>query len=203
MNLRALCATALCATVLALPVLPQATFAQPVAAPQATRELPEKKPSRLEAAGQARLHWYDGGKRHALLVDPARVADFSEKSARARVPLRPASQAEKGSASLPAGVSPVFRDADAPGRLRALPGGVIVTLKVPPAGNDAGAREAQARRELVAAGLEPLRAIDPEARRWLVASPAGLPALELANRLQESGDFESAAPNWWRQRTLK
>ncbi|ODT34671.1 MAG: hypothetical protein ABS55_10885 [Lautropia sp. SCN 70-15] len=65
------------------------------------------------------------------------------------------------------------------------------------------AREAEGRRQIAAAGLHALRPIGPDARRWLVASPPGMPALELANRLQESGVFESASPNWWKPRALK
>lgn len=120
-------------------------------------------------------------------------------------PLRAARASEKAMSAdgLPAGVSPVLRDALAPAHVRALPGGVIVTLKAPPAGTDAAAREATARSELVEAGLEPVRAIGPTDRVWLVASPAGLESLAIANRLHESGQFESATPNWWQSRALK
>ena len=38
---------------------------------------------------------------------------------------------------------------------------------------------------------------------WLVGSEPGLPSLDLANRLYESGDFAVAAPNWWQPRALK
>ena len=34
-------------------------------------------------------------------------------------------------------------------------------------------------------------------------TPPGMPALELANRLHASTDFESAEPNWWKPRALK
>ena len=197
-----------------------AAFAAPVAAPVFAQEAPAtrtvgKSPGKAPgkapaqrakpaaAAAAAQHYWYDGGERRELRIDPSQVADFgNEKGATARL-LRPARDSEKAATRLPAGVSPVLTDAVAWSRPRALPGGIIVTLKRAPAGNDAAVREAQARRQLVAAGLEPLRAIDPEARRWLVASPAGLESLEQANRLHESGDFESAAPNWWQPRSLK
>lgn len=147
--------------------------------------------------------WHDGERRRDLRIDPAQVADFRTARAGKSAPLRARSEAEKNASSLPAGMSPVFVDPGAPGQVRALPGGVIVTLKRPPAGNDAAQREADGRRQLAAAGLQPLRPIGPDARRWLVGSPAGMPALELANRLHDSGDFESAAPNWWQPRALK
>lgn len=136
-------------------------------------------------------------------IDPTRVADFRTPSSAGKSALRARSQTEKNAPTLPAGVSPVFVDPASPGQVRALPGGVIVALRHPPAGNDALAREAEGRRQIAAAGLHALRPIGPDARRWLVASPAGMPALELANRLHASSDFESATPNWWKPRALK
>jgi len=38
---------------------------------------------------------------------------------------------------------------------------------------------------------------------WIVEGPVGLGSLELANRLQATGRFASAQPNWWVERTLK
>lgn len=184
-------------------------FAQSGPAPRAAAKAPEKAESRRPApaaspAPSEGLYWYEEGRRRALKVDAAQVADFVRKDESARrMPLRASRDSEKSPAGLPDGVSPVLRDAGAPGRPRALPGGVIVTLKSAPAGNDAGARHAQALAQLAAAGLQPLRALDPGARRWLVASPPGLASLELANRLHESGEFAAAAPNWWQPRALK
>jgi hypothetical protein len=89
-------------------------------------------------------------------------------------------------------VSPVFRDAS--GRPRALPGGVIVSLKQALAEEDAQAA-------LAAAGLVPLRRIGE--RMWLVESPPGIESLEMANRLQEEGRFGFAQPNWWQPKATK
>jgi len=213
---------AVCALALMLPALHPPSFAQQPAASRDAAQQPVRKANTGRPAANAASHyWYDGDRRRELLLEPARVADFRPaaadrraesasrgaaggRTAASRTPLRAAHEIEKDpSNGLPPGVSPVLRDAEAPARLRSLAGGVIVTLRMAPAGNDAAARETQARRQLVAAGLEPLRAIDPEARRWLVESPVGLESLELANRLHESGDFESAAPNWWQPRALK
>ncbi|RPH67259.1 MAG: hypothetical protein EHM83_01980 [Burkholderiales bacterium] len=145
----------------------------------------------------ASAFWYDGGVRRALRVDPAWIADFATAptaaSAKSRSPLKRSIGGKKALETLPAGASPVFRDTA--GSPRALPGGVIVRLR--------DADRQQARERLAAAGLVPVRAIDPQERSWLVESPPGLPSLELANRLHEGGEFESAEPNWWRPRTLK
>jgi hypothetical protein len=48
-----------------------------------------------------------------------------------------------------------------------------------------------------------VRELGDDGHAWLVSSAPGLPALELANRLYESGDFLAASPNWWRPRALK
>lgn len=142
-------------------------------------------------------YWYDGTERKALRIDPAWVADFGAPPVafgrKPRSPLKRFIGGEKGLESLPAGASPVFRDEN--GTPRALPGGVIVRP------HEADRSEARARLE--AMGLVPVRPIDPEGRSWLVESAAGLQSLELANRLHESGQFESASPNWWRPRALK
>ncbi len=155
-------------------------------------------------AGTGQPYWYDGARQRMLEIDASRVADFREGSGRSPgKPLRSRSEREKSVEALPEGVSPVLIDPGSPGSVRALPGGVIVVLKQAPAGASADAREAQARRQLTAAGLQPLRPIDPLMRRWLIESAAGLASLDLANRLHERGEFESVSPNWWKQRALK
>lgn len=155
------------------------------------------------------LYWYDGGQRRALVTDNSRLADFRKAAVE---PLRPAAElaVEKDAAgNLPTGVSPVLREADAPAQsARALPGGVIVQLRAASVGEGFDARtapqrEARARAELSSAGLTPVQALDPSMRLWLVQSAPGLPSLELANRLHESGRFESAQPNWWQARVRK
>lgn len=155
-----------------------------------------------EAPADSALYWYDGGQRQALRVDGEQLADFRRA---AKDTLRPAGDVEKSpSGSLPDGVSPVLRNAGAAaGDARALPGGVVVTLQAAPADGDAAARESTARELLQRRGLTPVRALDAMQRIWLVESPPGLPSLELANRLHESGGFESAEPNWWRPRARK
>jgi len=145
----------------------------------------------------SQVYWYDGTERKALQTDPAWIADFSAPSTtpgmKPRSPLKRFIGGEKGLESLPAGASPVFRDEN--GTPRALPGGVIVRLR------ESDRSDARARLETM--GLVPVRPIDPDGHGWLVESAAGLPSLELANRLHESGQLESASPNWWRPRALK
>ena len=148
--------------------------------------------------GSGRFHWYEIGEIRTLRVDPAWIADFASPPTastrgKARTPLKRFIGGEKALESLPAGASPVFRDEN--GAARALAGGVVVRLR--------DADVPRARSHLADAGLVPVRPIDPEGRNWLVQSPPGLPSLELANQLHESGRFESATPDWWRPRALK
>lgn len=148
--------------------------------------------------GAPRLYWYEDGEKRSLRIDPAWIADFTSPAtrpapARPRTPLKRFIGGEKALETLPGGSSPVFRDEN--GAARALAGGVVVRLR------KADVPEARAR--LADAGLVPVRPLDPEGRNWLVDSAPGLPSLELANQLHESGRFESATPNWWRPRALK
>jgi hypothetical protein len=144
------------------------------------------------AVGAQQRYWYDGQVRRPLWVDASRTADFSGGAADLASVVKPGPTVKETSST-----SPVFRDAaDANTAPRALPGGVIVEL---PAGLDDAARAALFARH----GLTPVRRIGDDPRRWLVATPAGLPSLDTANRLFESGDFVSASPNWWRPRERK
>jgi len=172
----------------ALPRKPDSALADKAAAPGAGK--PVNDPGRH--------YWYESGERRVLRIDPAWIADFASPPARsapgkARTPMKRFIGGEKALETLPGGSSPVFRDEN--GATRALAGGVIVRLR------EADVSETRAR--LADAGLVPVRPLDPEGRNWLVDSPPGLPSLELANQLHESGRFESATPNWWRPRALK
>lgn len=168
---------------------------------------------------------HEGGMERPLWIDTGRVAEFPPAGGSGKPAIRPAAPGELSDRSrvtkpgertdnpgekttgamsdatsdaTPAGVagaavvSPLFIDAS--GRPRALPGGVIVSLKEV-------LRDAQAREQLQAAGLTPVRQIGE--RMWLVESPAGLASLELANRLHATGRFEFVQPNWWQPRTTK
>lgn len=135
--------------------------------------------------------WHDGSTRRPLALESGLGADFSGALSGKSVALRPASGGTLKDVS-PSLQSPVFRDEG--GRLRALPGGVVVTV---PDGLDD-----PAVRALVALhGARATRRLGE--RAWLVESAAGLPSLELANRLATTGAFTAAQPNWWVERVLK
>jgi hypothetical protein len=148
-------------------------------------------------------------------MDPAREAEFPSPAGLgpAQTGAATAGQGSESAASTPAGAGATLRPKDlaSPGQAlrsplffdnpslngtpRALPGGVLVELKTP-------ADPDTARQQLQSDGLSPVRAIVAN-RIWLVASPPGLAALELANRLQQSGRYASAQPNWWQPRIPK
>ena len=61
--------------------------------------------------------------------------------------------------------------------------------------------DAAAQRLFDQAGAAPARKLTETL--WLLQAPTGLPALQLANRLHDSGHFASAQPNWWAPRIRK
>jgi len=166
--------------------------ALPIPARAAAPEQPARetvsKPVRAKTKAAPTLVWHDGAGKRGLSIDPTLEADFSPGAGDDRV-LRRAGATPKSSATL---VSPVLRDEA--GRLRALPGGVIVVLAAP-------ADEAAGRELLLRSGATPVRRLSDTL--WIVEGPVGLGSLDLANRLQATGRFASAQPNWWVERTLK
>lgn len=139
-------------------------------------------------ASAAVYAWQDGSVRRTLVAVSELEADFSPRVERREV-LQPAGSAGTESR---AWISPVFRDDR--GGLRALPGGVMVTLRSP-------LDDASAQRLFDQAGITPARRLTDTL--WLIQAPTGLPALQLANRLADSGLFDSAQPNWWAPRIRK
>ncbi len=135
----------------------------------------------------AELYYYDGGVKRALVVDSQQWANV--KSGKS-VELQSMSTNEKSGKSFSG--SPVFRLGET-GSPMALPGGIIVKPK---------SGDTTAEAKLKAKGYEIERAIG-DSGALLVKSPEGMSSLELANKLHESGDFESASPNWWRERRKK
>ena len=137
--------------------------------------------------------WHDGRQTRGLWLDPTREAEFPTRGG-GTVQLKEAPRSATQSAQTPR--SPLFFDNPAlNGTPRALPGGVLVELKAPTEADTA-------RLQLESDGLTPVRAIVGN-RIWLVASPPGLPALELANRLLQGGRYASVQPNWWQPRVPK
>jgi hypothetical protein len=160
-------------------------------APSVPPGKPPRNPDTAPRAAKATdpsLSWHDGTHRRMLTLEPGLEADFTPRTGRSGV-IQPSGTASAASTAL---TSPVLRDET--GRLRALPGGVLVTLKTP-------LDEAAARRLLAQAGVVPVRRVSESV--WLVEAPTGLESLQLANRLHDSGMFLNAEPNWWSQRSRK
>ncbi|RPH42422.1 MAG: hypothetical protein EHM87_16835 [Burkholderiales bacterium] len=135
--------------------------------------------------------WHDGAARRTLTLESGLHADFSGALTGKSVALRAGSGGALKDVS-PSLQSPVFRDEG--GRLRALPGGVVVMTRSP-------LDEPAARALLASHDARPTRRLGE--RAWLVESAAGLASLELANRLAATGAFDAAQPNWWVERALK
>ncbi len=156
------------------------------------RPVVTKKSGTAAPLAPAQAYWYDGTVRRLLAIDPDEVADFTQPgtvgaSGRPQLTKASAAAARKGNAN----VSPVFRGLGAPAsEVRALPGGIIVTLRT--------AATSEAANQLLAPfGLRVARQVDSTGMRWVVATAAGMAALETANRLHESGAFTSVTPDWW------
>ena len=140
--------------------------------------------------------WHDGRQIRGLWLDPTREAEFAMRGGGTVQPKEVPQATAQSAQSAQTERSPLFFDNPSlNGTPRALPGGVLVELKTP-------AETEAAKSQLESDGLTPVRAIVSN-RIWLVASPPGLPALELANRLQQSGRYASAQPNWWQPRVAK
>lgn len=147
------------------------------------------KPARIATKASPTHAWHDGAARRELTLEPGWTADFTPSALAPAPVLRRAGGREAASGAF---ASPVLRD-DA-GRLRALPGGVLLVTREP---MDDVRAEALLRR----AGARGARRLG--GALWLLEGPPGLASLELANRLHDSGLFASAQPNWWVQRTTK
>jgi hypothetical protein len=146
------------------------------------------------ATTSAAHYWYDGAERKSVALDASRIVRFAADGKTNVLPKSLSQEKSVGQLSSET-ESPLFVEN---GRRRALPGGLIVSLKQ--------ARDEQdAREQLVARGLVPVRMIqgDAQGRNWIVASPSGIESLTIANRLHESGMFASVAPNWWTELSKK
>lgn len=142
--------------------------------------------------------WYDGGKPKRVWLDESLIAEFEAPGGRrvagaavsAGVRIRPAQ--DHDTARMSGRVSPVLRDGPS-GALRALPGNVIVEL-------DSRWSEARVEQWLAAQGLTVIGSLPIGRHVLLVRANPGLEALELANRLQRSGEVVAAQPEWWQQK---
>jgi hypothetical protein len=166
--------------------------------------------------------WYDADGEHTVWRNPALVAEFGAlpqgESAVKRA--HPAAVAERGSRGMgriwrlvgddseqvlrqartanPAGkFSPVFSDGAADGaRKRALPGGVIVYFKP-------DWTESQISGWAASQGLSIASKLGIGPNIYVLKTAPGFAALEIANRIHQSGDVVSAEPNWWVEVTTR
>jgi hypothetical protein len=165
--------------------------------------------------------WHDGEREQTAWLNPALIAEFGAQSESESGVKRanPSASPEPGSrgiariwrvdgdpeqvmraarAAKPAGkFSPVFSEgADAGGRKRALPGGIIVAFK--PDWTEARVIAWAAQQGLsIASKLE----IGPNV--YVLNTDAGLAALTTANRIRQGGEVVSAQPNWWVEVTTR
>lgn len=89
--------------------------------------------------------------------------------------------------------SPVFyENANGGGRMRALPGNVIVSL-------DAKWNKAAVDTWLAKRNLSAISKLNVGGNVYVIKTGPGLDALNLANTLQQSGEVISATPDWWQE----
>jgi len=151
------------------------------------------------------LYWYDGKRKRMLILDTTTLADFGPD------PQSPAAQPkliEQAGGTLAKrkpdiGVSPMFKDSVSGQTAGALPGSIMVkTLRPLDAESIDSLARAFGTRVIRPIG-SPTTATNDSYDFWLFEAPAGMPTLELANRIHESGQVSSAAPNWWKPRERK
>ena len=93
--------------------------------------------------------------------------------------------------------SPVFRDTTlGAGRLRALPGNVLVTLNSHWTKNQV---DAWINRH----NLSVVKILSGMPNVILVYTPPGMESLQLANKLYQSGEVEGASPDWWLEHVIR
>jgi len=178
------------AAALAGVLLAAAHLCAPARAAAPPAEVPTvEKPSVLKRTDPTHV-WNDGTTPRPLWEERSLRADFSPSVVGKTAVLRTSTGPLKDVSS--ALQSVVFRDEG--GRARALPGGVLVVFAAP-------LDDAAATAALAAQGVPDARRLGD--RMWLVPAAAGLPSLELANRLAATGAFAAAQPNWWVERTRK
>ena len=171
--------------------------------------------SKAKPVTGASYYWYDGARKRTIHLDPELIAQFDGERtpAKAAPPapgLEAAGEARGGVRFWKAGAgsaedsisasakaarasggkfSPVFNNRGGRGR-RALPGGVIVTF-------DSAMSDEACAAWIAAKGLTVQRKLTQSRQIYVLDTPAGMKSLELANSLHESGEVESASPNWW------
>ena len=167
--------------------------------------------------------WYDGSREQTVWLNPQVVAEFNPgklgvtaaKGVDANATMQPMKQRQAGvrlwqinntggvavrglMTSNPSGnYSPVFHDSPSNnGRMRALPGNIIVYL-------DPQWDEAKVGSWLSSHKLEKVKKLEIGANVYVIKTPPGLAALEMANMLYRSGEVKAAFPDWWQEVTTR
>lgn len=134
--------------------------------------------------------WHDGSRERVIQLVPNKMAEFKEGGAMSIIE----SPKQKSPHQI---FSPVFRDGlGGGGRMRALPGNVIVTL-------NPNWSQAQIERWVTDHHLVMLRQMQNAPHVLLIKSEPGMSSLQVANELYESGEVVAASPNWWNENRLR
>jgi hypothetical protein len=182
------------------------------------------KPSIAKSSDLLRSYvWYDGHQKRKVWLNPNLVAEFRggppekslllknypEASVRhihhaVRIWESPARQfsatllnSGKSSDSTPSVYSPIFHDAPTEsGRMRALPGNVIVYL------NPEWDRNKVAHW-METQGFEVANKLEIRSNAYVLKTGPGMEALQTANTLYESGEVVAAFPDWWLESVMR
>ncbi len=169
--------------------------------------------------------WYDGDRERQIWLNPELVAEFhtgkgnanqsSMKSVYAdavQVPKRygsvsiwrlgagtssDAAISKLSNISQPGKYSPVLHDGPhTKGRMRALPGNIIVYLD--PAWNSEAVNAWVSKHQ-----LEIVKKLEIGPNIYVIKTGPGLEALNTANKLYKSGEVVAAFPDWWEEKTTR
>lgn len=169
--------------------------------------------------------WYDGDRERQVWLNPELVAEFNAgKGAAARssvksvysdavkVPKRygsvsiwrlgagtgsDAAIAKLSTAGQPGKYSPVLHDSpSSSGRMRALPGNIIVYLD--PAWSSDAVTAWAAKHQ-----LEIVKKLEIGPNIYIIRTGPGLEALNAANTLYKSGEVIAAFPDWWEEKKTR
>lgn len=164
-------------------------------------------------------YWYDGDKQLEVHLDETLIADFNPQSdlaakAAKNTNLSPGKKISgaqlwkvtSGSSNSAmyavksqdqtGAYSPVFRESQATGKMRALPGDVIVQFAP-------DWDESRVSQWVSDQGQSIKSKAEFGTNFYILATPAGLASLEVANSLYETGEVLLASPNWWTERYPK
>ncbi len=177
------------------------------------------KSAQLEQSLEQSYVWYDGDREQKIWLNPDLLAEFNPPASgqspvkKTYTDAKPLAKRHKGvrlwqlkGGSNLQGVihnlktlhpdgkySPVFHDTPSvPGRMRSLPGNIIVYLN--PAWD-----ETDVNRWVSGRNLEIVKKLEIGPNIFVLKTGPGLEALETANTLYKSGEVIAAFPDWWEE----